>query len=45
MLGKERLDTLISMSKLAKVLRDQGKYEQAEGMHRQVLRLMETVLG
>jgi hypothetical protein len=27
------------------VLRDQGKYEQAEEMYRQVLGLSETVLG
>jgi hypothetical protein len=27
------------------VVRDQGKYEQAEEMHRRVLRLRETVLG
>jgi Tetratricopeptide repeat len=27
------------------VLSDQGKYEQAEEIHRQVLRLRETVLG
>ena len=31
--------------KQAPNLRDQGKYEQAEEMHRQVLRLRETVLG
>jgi tetratricopeptide (TPR) repeat protein len=33
------------MNNLATVLRDQGKYEQAEEMHRQVLGLRETVLG
>ena len=33
------------MNNLALVLSDQGKYEQAEEMHRQVLGLMETVLG
>jgi hypothetical protein len=27
------------------VLRDQGKYKQAEEMHQQVLELRETVLG
>jgi hypothetical protein len=33
------------MNNLAGVLRRQGKYEQAEEMHRQGLRLGETVLG
>ena len=33
------------MSNLALVLRDQGKYEEAEEMHRQAIRLHETVLG
>jgi hypothetical protein len=33
------------MNNLAIVLRDQGKYEQAEEMHRQALGLRETVLG
>ena len=33
------------MINLTTVLRDQGKYEQAEEMHRQALRLRETVLG
>ena len=33
------------MSNLALVLRDQGKYEEAEEMHRQAIRLRETVLG
>src|SRR5271154_3522108 len=33
------------MNNLATVLRDQGKYEQAEEMFRQALRLRETVLG
>jgi hypothetical protein len=33
------------MSNLAGVLSDQGKYEQAEEMHRQALGLRETVLG
>ena len=45
MLGKEHPDTLMSMTKLAVVLRDQGKYEQAEEMYREVRRLRETVLG
>jgi hypothetical protein len=33
------------MNNLAGVLSDQGEYEQAEEMHRQVLGLLETVLG
>ena len=33
------------MFSLVTVLRDQGKYEQAEEMHRQALRLREMVLG
>ena len=37
--GTEHPDTLMSMNNLASVLRDQGKYEQAEEMHRQALRL------
>jgi hypothetical protein len=44
-LGKEHPSTLTSMNNLATVLRDQGKYEQVEEMHRQVLGLSETVLG
>jgi hypothetical protein len=44
-LGKEHPGTLTSMNNLAGVLREQGKYEQAEEMHRQVLGLSETVLG
>jgi hypothetical protein len=44
-LGKEHPDTLTSMNNLAGILRDQGKYEQAEEMLRQALRLRETVLG
>jgi Tetratricopeptide repeat len=31
------------MNNLATVLRDQGKYEQAEVMHRQALRLWKAV--
>jgi hypothetical protein len=34
-LGKEHPDTLTIMSNLANVLGDQGKYEEAEEMHRQ----------
>jgi hypothetical protein len=44
-LGKEHPRTLTSMNNLALVLGDQGKYEQAEEIHRQVLGLSETVLG
>jgi tetratricopeptide (TPR) repeat protein len=44
-LGKEHPSTLMSMNSLAMVLKDQGKYEQAEEMLRQALRLRETVLG
>ena len=33
------------MNNLALVLSDQGKYEEAEEMHRQTLGLSETVLG
>ena len=36
---KEHPSTLTTMNNLATVLRDQGKYEQAEVMHRQALRL------
>jgi hypothetical protein len=51
----EHPETLPSISKLATVLRGQGKYnnvlsdqgknEEAEEMYRQALRLSETVLG
>jgi Tfp pilus assembly protein PilF len=44
-LGKEHPSTLTSMSNLGSVLSDQGKYEQAEEMHRKTLALCETVLG
>ena len=39
MLGKEHPDTLTSMNNLASVLDRQGKYEEAEKMHRQELAL------
>ncbi|KAJ9652261.1 hypothetical protein H2198_008471 [Neophaeococcomyces mojaviensis] len=45
MQGLEHPDTLTSMSNLATVLSEQGKYEQAEEMHRQTLNLSLTVLG
>src|SRR5271170_2695987 len=38
-------ETLTGMNNLASVLGGQGKYEQAEEMHRQALGLSETVLG
>jgi hypothetical protein len=44
-LGKEHPYTLIKIGNLAEVLSPQGKYEQAEEMHRQSLRLYEMVLG
>ncbi|KFY29166.1 hypothetical protein V491_00164 [Pseudogymnoascus sp. VKM F-3775] len=44
-LGKEHPDTLTSMSSLASVLRRQGKYEEAEAMHRQSLAVREKILG
>jgi hypothetical protein len=43
-LGKEHLNTLMSMKHLADVLRHQGKYEEVEEMHRQPLKSRETVL-
>jgi len=43
--GAAHPSTLTSMNNLANVLDNQGKYEQAEEMHRQALRLKETVLG
>ena len=45
MLGKEYSLTLDSMNNLAAVLNSQGKYEEAEQMHRQTLQLKEKVLG
>jgi hypothetical protein len=44
-LGKEHPSTLTSVSNLVAVLSDQGKYEEAEEMHRQALGLSDTVLG
>jgi len=35
----------MSINNLASVLRGQGKYKQAEEMHRQALELKETLLG
>lgn len=44
-LGAEHPDTLASMNTVAKVLIQQGKYEQAEHLFRQTLELREKVLG
>ncbi|KAL8646144.1 MAG: hypothetical protein Q9210_006299, partial [Variospora velana] len=44
-LGKEHPDTLTSVSNLASVLQDQGKYEEAEQMSRRALDGREKVLG
>jgi hypothetical protein len=44
-LGTEHPSTLMSMNNLAMVLRNQGKYEQAEEMLRQALRLSATETG
>jgi len=38
-LGREHPDTLTSMNNLALVLDSQGKYSEAEQMHRQTLKL------
>jgi tetratricopeptide (TPR) repeat protein len=43
--GVEDPSTLTSMSNLALVLSDQGKYEEVEQMHREVLAVMERVSG
>ena len=45
MLGKEYPFTLTSINNLVLVLTLQGKYEEAEEIHRQALALKETVLG
>ncbi|KAF2181607.1 kinesin light chain 1 [Zopfia rhizophila CBS 207.26] len=44
-LGKEHPDTLTSMNNVALVLRDQGKYAEAEKMHREELALSEKAVG
>jgi tetratricopeptide (TPR) repeat protein len=44
-LGKEDVSTTASLGLLGTVLIDQGKYEQAEEIYGQALRLRETVLG
>ncbi len=43
--GKDHVDTLTSVSNLASVLQDQGKYEAAERMNRQALKGKEKALG
>ena len=45
MLGEENPSILASMNNLALLLNKQGKYEEAEAMHRQKLGLSEKVLG
>jgi tetratricopeptide (TPR) repeat protein len=45
MAGRELPERLSSMDNLAEVLSCQGKYEQAEEMHRRTLDLMEPALG
>jgi hypothetical protein len=44
-LGVEHPSTLSSVNNLAEVFRDQGKYEEAEEMHRRALEGREKVLG
>ena len=45
MLGREHPDTLTSVNNLGLVLDSQGKYEEAEAMHRRALEGYEKVLG
>jgi hypothetical protein len=45
LLRVEHPDTLTSMNNLASVLNSQGKYKEAEEIHRQELALCEIVLG
>jgi hypothetical protein len=44
-LGAEHSDTLTSVGNLGLVLERQGKYEEAEAMHRRALEVVEKVLG
>jgi Tetratricopeptide repeat len=44
-LGLEHSDTLTSVSQLGTVLSRQGKYEEAEAMHRRDLKGSEKALG
>ena len=45
MLGPKHPHTLSSINNLASVLDSQGKYEEAEVMHRRALKGSEKVLG
>ena len=45
MLGPEHPDTLASVNNLGLVLESQGRYEEAETMHRRALEAREKVLG
>jgi hypothetical protein len=44
-LGPEHVDTVTSIDNLGTVLERQGKYEEAEAMHRRALEGYEEVLG
>lgn len=44
-LGLEHFDTLININNLALVLWSQGRYGEAEKMHRSELEVTEKVLG
>jgi Flp pilus assembly protein TadD len=44
-LGNEDASTLSSMNQVGLVLDDQGKYEEAEAMHRQTLVLRKKILS
>ncbi|MFD2902280.1 tetratricopeptide repeat protein, partial [Klebsiella pneumoniae] len=44
-MGPEHPDTLTSVSSLGSVLQRQGKFEEAEAMHRRALEMREKVLG
>jgi hypothetical protein len=44
-LGREHPDTLTTVSNLGSLLDSQGKYEEAEAMHRRSLEGYEKVLG
>ena len=43
-LGKEHPDTLTSMDNVALLLSSQGKYEEAEDIHRQALALVDRLV-
>ena len=45
MLGKDHPDTVMSLTNLGLSLCQQGKYAEAEALHRQALQLQEEVLG